>query len=468
MCILEIRLSDDHMEAVLILGPGEEPQADKIHDLMAKMNITTGISEDVIKSVAISEKGNSFVIARGKPPEKGFSTRFESLLDDASIRWPKKIKDKPIDWHKIEKVCSVTPGQKVMRRLPPTAGCDGITVCGESVPGLYGEDIPFASRLNGVEISPDDPNHLISTIGGKPVVVNHGVNIEDVYTCNGVDYSTGSISFAGSVRVNGNVNPGMYIKAEGDVYISGTVESASIESDGDIIIKGGIIGVKELHGDNLDSTEWMSHVKAKGMVMCLYTEHSIIEAYKTINIMNFSLSSTLRAVEKITVGKKGSKMGAIIGGEAISSQGIICNTSGSNAGIPTRISLLFSEIYTERKNFVESQLKEVEGKIDRILKMMDMMKNSKILRHKTSDNADKKLENLINDKELLNTQLASIIALESNLWQGKITIYREINPGLHASIGDFKVDIENHTPGKTIGLKKEEDGRLDVDLTAAV
>ncbi|MBU1220014.1 FapA family protein [Myxococcota bacterium] len=456
------------MEAVLILGPGEVPETAKIQDLLAKMNIVAGISEDVLKTVVSSEKGESYVIARGKPPEKGFATRFESLLEDASIRWPKKIKDKPIDWHKIEKVSSVGPGDVVMRRLPPTKGTDGITVCGEIVPGLFGDDIPFASRLNGVEVSPDDPNILIATIGGKPVVVNHGVNIEDVYTCNGVDYSTGSISFSGSVRVNGNVNPGMYIKAEGDVYISGTVESASIESDGDVIIKGGIIGVKELHGEETDSTDWMSHVKAKGMVMCLYAEHSIIEAYKTINIMNFALSSSLRAVEKITVGKKGAKMGAIIGGEAISSQGIICNASGSNAGIPTKISIMFSEIYTERKNFVQSQLKEAEGKIDRILKMMEMMKNSKILRHKTSDNADKKLEHLINDKELLNTQLASILALESSLLQGKITIYREINPGLHANIGDYSVDIENHSPGKTINLKTEEDGRLNIDLTAPV
>lgn len=467
-CILEIKITEDQMEAILVLSPGEEPDEKKIRDQLVKMKISAGICEDILKTVVGTEKGASYIIARGKPPEKGFPSKFESLLEDASIRWPKRIKDKPIDWHRIEKIASVMPGDPLMKKLVPTKGADGYTVTGNVLPGIWGDDIPFAPRLTGVEISPDDPNLLIALTGGKPVIVNHGVNIEDVYTCNAVDFHTGSISFSGSVKVNGNVNPGMYIKAEGDVYISGTVESATVESDGDVIIKGGIIGVKEHHADEPESNDWMSHVKAKGMVMCLYAEHSIIEAYKTINIMNFCLSSSLRAVEKITVGKKGAKMGVIIGGETISSQGVVCNVTGTDAGITTKISLMFSDIYTERKNYVLNQLKETEGKLERLEKMMEMMKNSPVFRHKTGDNADKKLENLVSEKELLTTQLASIEALESSLYKSKITIYREINPGLHANIGDFAVNIENKTPGKTIGIKVDEEGNTSLDLSAPV
>ncbi|MBN2725120.1 MAG: DUF342 domain-containing protein [Deltaproteobacteria bacterium] len=463
---MEVKISDDNLEAYLTLEPGEKPDSETILKILAEKGVVFGVLVDTVNQISEMEVCEHVLIAKGIEPTAGKNTRFESLIEDASVRWPKKIKDKPVDWHKIEKVLNVNPGDKLMRRLPPLVGDDGKSVTGEVIPGLPGDDIPFKKKLSGVEISEEDPNVLVASKGGKPIITNHGVKIEPVFTCENVDYGTGSISFGGSVRVNKNVNPGMYIKSGGDVYVGGIVESALIEAEGDIIVKGGIIGAQELKGEDGEYAHGISIIRSKGMVMCLYAEHSVIEAYKTVNIVNFVLNSEVKCVEKLTVGKKGSKMGCIIGGSVVSSQGIICNTTGTSAGIATYLQISCDSLFESRRDFIIRQIDEVEHKLSRMNKMNELINSSKRIRHETSDNVQKQLEHIVNDKELLIIQLATLENLKENMYKSVITVNREINSGLHVKLGKFSVTLEQSQNGKTFTVTEDEEGNQKMELLA--
>lgn len=53
----------------------------------------------------------------------------------------------------------------------------------------------------------------------------------------------GTISYKGSIRVDGNICGRMDIKAGGNILVGGKVEGASLEAEGEIVIQGGITGL---------------------------------------------------------------------------------------------------------------------------------------------------------------------------------------------------------------------------------
>ncbi len=59
---------------------------------------------------------------------------------------------------------------------------------------------------------------------------------------NDVDFETGNIDFNGSVIIKGGVKAGFVVKAVGDITVKEIVEDALIDSQGNVILKGGFVG----------------------------------------------------------------------------------------------------------------------------------------------------------------------------------------------------------------------------------
>ena len=70
------------------------------------------------------------------------------------------------------------------------------------------------------------------------------ISVIPVIEVNGdVDLSTGNIEFVGNVIVRGSVQTGFFVKAGGDVEITGTVSGGIVEGK-DVVIRMGIIGMQ--------------------------------------------------------------------------------------------------------------------------------------------------------------------------------------------------------------------------------
>ena len=161
------------------------------------------------------------------------------------LKAPKLKEDGSVDMRDFGKLASVKPGELLVQQQPATPGQEGFTVLGDVLPAKPGE-VHTLIAGEGTEISKNNPMELLSTIAGVPVEINNGMRVDDIFTISEVTVKSGHIDFNGSVIVSGNIEPGMRVKAKGDITIFGTVESAQLTADGNITVKQGsyIVHVK--------------------------------------------------------------------------------------------------------------------------------------------------------------------------------------------------------------------------------
>ena len=89
----------------------------------------------------------------------------------------------------------------------------------------------------------EDRKTLTADVDGHVMLVEGKVFVSNVLEVENVDISTGNIEYEGSVKVNGNVCTNFSVKAKGNIEVSGVVEGACLEADGNIIIARGMNGM---------------------------------------------------------------------------------------------------------------------------------------------------------------------------------------------------------------------------------
>lgn len=326
-----ISVSPDEMQATLDITPargGDPVTLDQLLAELDELGVKVGVLSDVIEQTVAAGSGAGVVIARGIAPVAGEDGYLEPLLPDVRDRRPHLTETGTIDYHDLGNVTVAHPGERLMRRHPPTAGTNGITVKGDCVPTTAGKDMVYAPNLSGVATAPDDPEVLVATISGQPVQVKGGVTVEPVYTVETVNMATGNIVFDGSVKVRGDVCSGMTIKATGDIEIEGVVEPAMLEAGGDIVIKGGAMGSqgRKDGGHHL--------IQCGGSLSAGYLQQVKAVAGDSIFVDDVVMQCDLTAVRHIRVGKK--KRGHIVGGRLQATYSI----TGKVLGSPNRVATL--------------------------------------------------------------------------------------------------------------------------------
>jgi uncharacterized protein (DUF342 family) len=158
---------------------------------------------------------------------------------------------------------------------------------------------------------------------------------------------TGNVNFVGSVKIRGNVCAGMKIKSGGSVEVNGTVEAASIEAEGDVIINGGIKGMNK------------AIISSKGNVISRYIEQAYIKC-KGMMTTNSIIQCRIECDDKINA--TGSN-GSIIGGNVKSAKAIICKKLGSHTYIPTYVEVGMSSVHKENKEKIEKEIAAIRKEL---------------------------------------------------------------------------------------------------------
>jgi uncharacterized protein (DUF342 family) len=124
----------------------------------------------------------SKIVARGIPPIHGSDAKFESIAPTVKDRIlkPRILEDGSVDYHELGAIPMVRTGDALVRRIPPTAGKNGVTVTGEPCFARPGKNLPF-TLLPGAQIAPQDPNLLIAAMDGMPVLIDCGMSVEKLY-----------------------------------------------------------------------------------------------------------------------------------------------------------------------------------------------------------------------------------------------------------------------------------------------
>jgi uncharacterized protein len=463
-----LKVDKDRMAAKLTLVPpcgGAPVTPFQIQLALQEKGIAKGIMKHEIEAALKEGIATERIIAQGLRPVRGIDARFQSLVPQIRERKPKVDEHGIVNYRDLGQLIVVKPGDPLMCRTPPTKGKEGWDITGQVLMAQPGQDIQFASGLQGVELDQEaelDPDHnslLLAAIKGQPKLVPNGVIVEPTIDLPVVDISTGNMSFDGTINIKGDVKDGMKINVTGDVFVGGTVEAAEIEAGGNIVIKGGVIGHSEHSGDPNEIPTFNAIITSKGSISAHFAENACMEAGIDIIIEEFSMHNHLTAVNRVLVGKSGGKKGRIIGG--ITSASVLVKTAilGSNAGFITKIRTGFNP-------YLQAQIDKLKPEIEANEKEQEDIKKivAFILAHPEKDK-DGLLNKLIHTREQLEidcTQLHDqrVHLLSEMILAENVQVIAEeaVHCGVDVQIGNF-IWKNNEDRGK--GVFQIVEGEID-------
>lgn len=468
---LRIVVADDEMSAdaqIFAAYGGNHVSANQIVKGAQENNVTFGF--DKKRLIALAGKASKAApgsdiqdtIALGRGPISGANAEFEQLVicfkDRILKPQEKNAKTGAVNMRDLGVLVSVNPGDKVMRKIPMTKGKQGNSVTGTIIETVDGVDAQLTAG-SGTEISPKDPNVLLSTISGLPRRVDNGMAVEDVFEVPKVDVSTGNIDYKGSIVVNGDVGEGMTVKAEGDINITGYVDSACIEAQGDVVIGKAAIG-RQVDGDDVN---YSTLIKAKGNIFIRHAQYVEIQCDKMVTIEKQLLHSRVTA-KSLLIGSEESPTGKIIGGHLNLIESLRVGALGAPAGSHSKVTFnqLFDKVVAKRDQ-LRAKVEEQKNIISDIKTAVEHIKEL--------PNSDEKktllTESIVSfekHKKIQNHLMAKNKALEGKQRELFASSTIEVKERIYAGI-DFQIGTEKTRTKREHGPSKVylHEGKLRID-----
>lgn len=310
-----------------------------LHQAMSSQGVTPGQSPDLeqqaLAQAKEAEAGSQLTlpVAKGVPPRHGCDSFFEPLVETLSERVlaPRELEHGRVDLRDLGALTTVPTGTPLMRRHPATAGEAGHNVLGQTLPAKPGRDLPLDIGA-GSGLSPTDGNLLIALRAGLPRHHKNGIVVDDMLNLKQVDAKHGHVVFNGSLIISGDVEPGMKVKASGDIVIGGFVESAQVEAGGSVTVKQGAIGRR-----TCDDGGCSCQISAIGDIHAAFAQYVRLQADGNIHIYNQAAHCYCIAGHRLLVGDPEQRRGVLLGGHAIAGESIHAPVIGAPAASHTRL-----------------------------------------------------------------------------------------------------------------------------------
>lgn len=374
-----VRVAEDKMTAHLSVHPIDEAREFTFSELMDSLkqnNVVYGIKENVIRDIC--DKKIFFiecVVAEGTEPVFGEAGYFKIPFSFDFDRKPKILPDGSVDYNQFDDFCRVSEGDVIAEYVHATKGSNGMDVLGKKLSGKNGkEQVPLKGK--GFKLDENNNDIYIATTDGRlEYEENRSINVSNLYEVKGdVNHATGDIDFPGDVHIYGNVTAGATIKATGQIIVDGSVESANLYSDQDIILKNGMQGAGK------------GEIIAKGNVSAKFFEQTVVKADGKIlagAIMNCETESK----ESVIVS---GKIGALIGGRTVATELIEANFVGNMSETKTFLKVgggaaLMAEIVE-----MNAKLEESKSTIDKLTEGIEKVEEF-LKKNPNKDMADKKM-----------------------------------------------------------------------------
>jgi len=377
---IKLRIVEDQLSAYLTVTSGYAGKLPTINSLKKELdlfNIKRGISQkrlnSLIERCSQTLPGEVFetLIAKGLPPRVGQSSKLKPLVKNAldRILKPQNVGTARVDMRNLGDIICVRKGTEILRRVPPTEGRNGYTVCGDIINSNLGKWVGFKPG-DGTIISDADENLLLADISGMPKFKDQKMWVDDVFICKGVNVGSGNIDYDGSVIVNGDVTEKMEISASGDVTVNGFVESATIHAGGDIIITEGAMGKV-----NESGTEYSTCLTSKGSVHIQHGQGLDINCNGSVTVAKQLAYSRINCKGKVSIGDINHPNGNIFACTIKCHDKFTAGTVGAVSG--SNLSVDFSDgfnIILERKETLDELLKQIKQNNSRHLERINTIK----------------------------------------------------------------------------------------------
>lgn len=465
--LVEVELSNNDMLASMnIVGAygGRGLRGPEIVQALAHARVSKGINKLALKKVMVVSSqlkpGETFTqpVAVGKQPVKGKDAIFTPLVKDITKRIlkPKEgqtTSDK-IDLRNLGETIAVDVGDEVMRRTPATKGVPGFTVQGRVIPPQAGKDSPIKPG-KGTEISKADPNLLLASVSGTPLIKDKTIEVDNALCLNSVGVNTGHVKFKGNVIIGGNIESGMIVKATGSITVGGFIESADVQAEGDIQVAKGIIGHTVSDGQPKSC-----HVRTKTSIRASYAQYCELQSGEDIELAVHSMNNDIVCGRNLTILDASGKNGTLSGGDAKVGSKVLCSQLGVEGDTATKVEAFARyALYKERIASLKEEYKSAqEGTMDVIRKELEFKKRPKAERTdeeqaqievmKAQNNA--RLEEV--KQKLEHTEQEFEVSLEENIVEAKDRVFTRVT----VQFGDEQVTTKRTHGGCVFSFNQYE------------
>ncbi|WP_209122362.1 DUF342 domain-containing protein [Alkalihalobacillus sp. BA299] len=354
--IFEIQISSNKMKATIIQNQKNDEKTkltyDELITWVKEHGVVYGINDNGLQKI-VENNGlltSPFVFAEGTNPLNGNNaylkaTKFVSEKSD-------RLDVDQVDLRHVINIPSVSQGQTVGEKVEATLGQSGRNVLGEEIPAKPGRDFILRPGKN-TSVS-EDKSKLIAQVDGQLCIDKKTIHVYPVYEVHGdLDMRTGNIEFIGNVSIRGNVPAGFQVKAKGDIRIQGTVEAATIISEGSIFVAAGIV------------SQGKGFVKAKKDIHTTFINQGNVEAEGNLHVNQSILHSKCHVNGSIYCPK-----GNIVGGKLSAGYEINCKELGNSMHTPTDLFIGVHQQVLEKISTHQNQLKQATEELEKLNKLL--------------------------------------------------------------------------------------------------
>ena len=336
------------------------PTVDEVKMSLDAHGIKVGISDDAIQSLLARKLANeAVVVATGIPPVEGKDAVIELIKDPDK---PFDVRDdEKIDFWSRSTIVTVHPGQEIAIKHPLVNGKNGVDVTGGVAKAMSVRNVDF-SFGEGLKRDEMNPLLLIATAEGQ-LKNERGrlVVLPELDIHRDIDFAVGSIDFTGAVKITGAVRDGFHVAAQGNITINGPVEGADIDSQGVIVIQGGVRGMGR------------GTVRANGDISLSFGDQATIRSGGSILVKNAILHSHLYAQTAVIALDSG-KHSQIAGGRIEAGLEVACHILGSEMGTKTEVVVGLPPEQLEKRKIFTTEIKRCEENLERIEPNMKILK----------------------------------------------------------------------------------------------
>ncbi len=349
---------------------GKEVTFEAIMQELKNYKVCYGLNVDEIKRIADDRLYNErTLVAEWTPAVNGvdgtITYRFEKQVKIA----PVEDENGFVDYKNLGLIRIVHAGDVIADITHPTEGEPGTDVKGQTLRQIPGKKASFTVGTN-TELN-EDETQIIATTDGNINFKGGTFAVDQVVTIAGdVDASVGNITFVGDVVVKGEVMEGFKIASKGNIIVSGNVNGATLECDGDIVIKKGCINSK---------------VVAHGSVSINFCEHSNIRCDGDLSSSNFVICDVYCG----NLSVKGTH-GGLMGGSYTSLTSVEISNIGTKNYTPTVLTVGDNALLSEEKNELLKQMSQQQKTLDDLTLVINFLNEKK-----------KELRSLPEDKEVM-------------------------------------------------------------------
>ena len=342
---INISLSPDEMEAYLQIDKKNVPGRINIIIALTDKGIKNGIDFEMVDAVSKGEiDQSSVIIAKGTPCIDGKDGWYEFYFQTKSDNYEELLEQDKIKFSQIEWFETVNKDQQLAYYHKSIPGKDGTTVTGKKVYAKRCKELPLLSGT-GIKKQKDNVTYIANQ-NGVIMLDGYTLKVTPLLKLKEVAAST-EINFTGNIIIEGNVKSGAKIHATEDVLIKGTVESAQINTEGNLILQKEFIGYK-------DAT-------IRATKNGFGPDFELVEIYASQKIIgNKFKNCILYAQGQVkTVGQDG----MIAGGSICAENGIKTVNLGTQERIPTFIKIGKIERFKQRENNYNSIIRDVSQEL---------------------------------------------------------------------------------------------------------